>query len=173
MASFQTPDPFSVAPTHLPHAERAVLGSILLDDHVLDQLAEHLRPLDFYDASNAVIYGSMLDLHLAARAIDLLTLSAELQQAGTLTRIGGDAYLAGLLNDVPTSVHAAEYARLVEAVAFTRHLTNLAGTISRIAREERDPDAAMHLVENAVQTLRFSRQRGRMSSRSHVLRHRS
>lgn len=174
MASFQAPSgPVAVAPTHLPHAERAVLGAILLDGHVLDQLVEHLRPLDFYEPVNAVIYGSMVDLHLAGHPIDLLTLSAELEQAGSLARVGGDAYLAGLLNETPTSAHAGEYARIVESVAFYRGVTTLAGTIAAIAREERDPDAAMARIESAVQTLRSSRQRGRMSSRTHVLRHRS
>jgi replicative DNA helicase len=100
----------------LPHsleAECAVLGSILIDENALLRVSDGLMTEDFYDQRHRWIYEAMLALRDAGVPIDLLTVSNQLETLGHLTEVGEAAYLTGLINDVPTSIHAEHYANTV------------------------------------------------------------
>ncbi|HTU60649.1 MAG TPA: DnaB-like helicase N-terminal domain-containing protein, partial [Polyangiales bacterium] len=65
------------------YAEKAVLGSILLENSVLDLVLDvPLTPDDFYADANAQIFATMLELFKAGTAIDTLTVRAHLLSCG-------------------------------------------------------------------------------------------
>ncbi|HMQ56219.1 MAG TPA: DnaB-like helicase N-terminal domain-containing protein, partial [Anaerolineae bacterium] len=104
----------------LPHnieAEEAVLGSLLIDPDAILRVSTFLRPVDFYVQRHAWVYEAMLDLHERREPSDLVTLSDELERREQLGEIGGAAYLTGLINATPTSIHVEYYARIVERTA--------------------------------------------------------
>lgn len=114
----------------LPHdsgAERAVLGSVLLDSLQLDGIREVLRPADFLDRRHRTIFEACcaLDDTEGERGIDLVTLRAELERSGKLAAIGGGAYLGELLDGVARSSNAVEYARVVREHSLSRQLHRL------------------------------------------------
>jgi hypothetical protein len=107
-------------------AERAVLGAILLDNATppaaLPAAAEKIKTSDFYQNHHQIIYGAMLLLHSQSRAIDLLTLSDALGNAGNLQAAGGMAYLAQLVDGVPRISNVGHYAGIVAEKALLRRL---------------------------------------------------
>lgn len=123
-------------PPHSIEAEEAVLGSLLIDPDAILEVATFLRPEDFSREKNRWIYQAILDLHDAREPIDFLTLSEVLRNRAQLDQIGGEAYLIGLLNTVPTSVNAQAYGRMVESTALRRRLIQVAGKIADLAYDE-------------------------------------
>src|SRR4029077_9955054 len=74
-------------------AERSILGAILLENSLFNQAVELLKPEDFYLANNRLIFEQMLSLSEKSRAIDFLTLTEELENAGHLETVGGRSFV--------------------------------------------------------------------------------
>src|SRR6187455_2640044 len=128
-------------------AEQSVLGAILIDRDAVVEVAEFLRPDDFYRQANARIYAAVLDLFERREPIDIVTVAEALERREELEAIGGRAYLGSLSNETPTAVHAAQYARIVERKAVLRNLIGAAGRIAGIGYE--DPAEIQEAIDRA------------------------
>src|SRR6266852_4643314 len=82
-------------------AERSVLGAILLDNNALNPAIEHLRPEDFFLDQHRRVFTQMIALGEVQQAIDLVTLTEELNRKGDLEASGGAPYLASLADGMP------------------------------------------------------------------------
>ena len=139
------------APPYDVEQEEAVLGSILLDHESISQIAHIVRTEHFYRERNGEIYGAMLALYDRRVAIDVLTLKDELNQRGSLERIGGLTRLWSLLAVVPTSLHIEEYAENVSRMAFMRRLIHAGQEIVKLGY--RDAESAQKTTERAERLL--------------------
>ena len=77
---------------YFPHnheAEQAVLGAILLEPGVLVSVNERLKPDDFYRQSHQRLFQVMNELGEQGEPVDLVTLTAELQDRKLLEEVGG------------------------------------------------------------------------------------
>src|SRR6188768_1726151 len=128
-------------------AEQSVLGAILIDRDAVVEVAEFLRPEDFYRQANGRIYAAILDLFERREPIDIVTVAEALERREDLEAIGGRAYLSSLSNETPTAVHAAQYARIVERKALLRNLIGAAGKIAGIGYE--DPAEVQEAIDRA------------------------
>jgi replicative DNA helicase len=126
----------------LPHnreAEEAVLGSVLVNAEVFYDVAHFLAADDFFIHRNRWIWESFVSLQEQRQPIDVLTVSEELERQSRLQDAGGPAYLAALISNVPTSLHAEAYGRLVEETATRRRLLQSANQIARLAYQADTP----------------------------------
>ncbi|HUY12890.1 MAG TPA: replicative DNA helicase [Terriglobia bacterium] len=142
----------SVLDKSLPHnleAERALLGSILLDNSALNVAVEVLRPADFFAESHRITFETILNLSEKSRAAELVTISEELSRQGLLEKAGGVSYLAALTDGVPLGSVASisEYTRIVKEKALIRNLINASQNI--ISRCMEATDDAETLVDQA------------------------
>lgn len=103
-------------------AEASLLGSILIDADAIVKVADIVDDTDFYDKKHQDIYAAIKKLYSSRSPIDVLTLSEQLSNDGTLDRVGGSAYLSELTNFVPTATHAVQYAKITAAKAVRRRL---------------------------------------------------
>ncbi len=131
-------------------AEAGVLGSLLIDPEAIVQVADFLRPDDFYREAHRLIFQAVLDLYESGEPADLITLADELQRRGKLDEIGGISYVSSLANQVPTSRNAAHYARIVEHKSTLRRLIHAAGQIAGVAYNEPDADDALDQAEKLI-----------------------
>jgi replicative DNA helicase len=132
-------------------AEQSVLGSILVDRDAILRVADFLRPVDFYRQQHADIYEAMLALHGQREPIDLITLGDELARRDRLEAVGGAAYLASLMNTVPTAVHVEHYGRIVERKSVLRNLISAAGKIAAVGYEvANDAEIAIDRAESIL-----------------------
>jgi len=148
-------------------AEQSVLGAVLIDRDAIIEIADFLKPEDFYRQAHARIYAVMLDLSERREPIDVVTVSESLERGGDLEAIGGRAYLATLSNQTPTAVHAAQYARIVERKAVLRNLIGAAGKIAGIGYE--DPAEVGEAIDRAEAEL-FAVSERRVSAGFSILR---
>lgn len=144
----------STATQTIPHsreAEEAVLGAVLINPEAYYEVASFLRAEDFYIHRHGWIWEAFARLHERRVPIDLLTVSEELDQLGRLAEVGGPAYLTQLINNVPTSLHAEAYGRIVEANAIRRRMLNAANEIAKLAyQQEASIDTVMDEAEKTV-----------------------
>ena len=109
-------------PPHNEEAEKSVLGAVMLNREVLFDVLENVAAEDFYSANNKEIYQAILELYKENKAVDVLTVSEELKKRGVLQMVGGRAYVAQLTLDVPSTVNAVEYAKIVAEKATLRKM---------------------------------------------------
>lgn len=117
-------------------AERAVLGSILLDPDAFIKLGRTLRPGDFFREAHGTLFETLQAMNDRRDPIDFVTLNEALERKGLLSDIGGPAYLTGLVADIPTALYVEHYARIVADAAARRRLIAAAGKIAEIAYDE-------------------------------------
>ncbi len=110
-------------------AERAVLGSILLDPAAISHVVPILAQDEFYSDKHQRIFRGMLDLYERSFEIDLLTLKEELNAGGMETVDA--AYLSWLIDGVPDIGNVEHYARIVKEKATLRRLIRAGQRIVR------------------------------------------
>jgi len=132
-------------------AEEAVIGAVLINPEAYYDVAQFLQADDFYIHRHQWIWEAFTRLHERRRPIDLLTVSEELDQQGQLAEIGGPAYLTGLINNVPISLHAEAYGHLVEETSVRRRMLTAANQIAKLAyQEEESVETIMDEAEKSV-----------------------
>jgi replicative DNA helicase len=119
-------------------AEEAVLGALLIDPDAIIRVATFLQAGDFHVQRHGMVYQAILDLHERREPADLVTLTDELERREQLSQVGGPAFLTGLINATPTSIHVEYYARIVERTAVLRRLIDAAGQIAKLAYQDVD-----------------------------------
>src|SRR3954467_3245837 len=104
---------FDRLPPHSIEAEMCLLASMMLDKEMIGQIVQIVDREAFFQADNQIIYDVLVKLYEQNRPIDAVILREELIKRQLLDEVGGSAYLAQLLNSVPSSAHGAHYARIV------------------------------------------------------------
>lgn len=110
-------------------AEMSILGGILLDNDAINRVLDILLPDDFYRESHRKIMRAMIELSEHREPCDLITLTTVLKKRGELEEVGGGAYLATLVDYVPTAANIAYYSRIVKEKAIARNLITAATEI--------------------------------------------
>jgi replicative DNA helicase len=120
------------------NAERATLGSILLERDAIIVVAPWLPADYFYLEKHAWIYEAMLACYNRRVPPDISTVADELRRNERLDLVGGILYLSELTDDVPTAVHVEYYARIVERTAVLRRLIEAGGKIAALGYDEQE-----------------------------------
>jgi replicative DNA helicase len=132
-------------------AEQAVLGAMLIKKEAIAEVAEILRPDDFYREAHRIIFQAMMDLFSRNEAVDLITVTEELRRTENLDKVGGIAFVTALATAVPTAANVTYHAHIVADKAQLRRLINAATDIASAAYEDtEDIDAVMDEAEKKV-----------------------
>ena len=141
-------------------AERAVLGSILLERDAILAVSDQLRAEDFYLERHGYIYEAMLACLAHRVPPDLATVAGTLRRQERLEPIGGLTFLGELIVEVPTAVHVEYYAQMVIRTATLRRLIEAGGTITALGYDERgELDVTLDRAEQTLFAV-SQRQRG-------------
>src|SRR4030042_1565740 len=147
----ETPAPISQVVPHSREAEEAVLGAVLINPESYFEVSQFLRSEDFYIQRHRWVWEAFMRLQERRAPIDFLTIVEELDQIGVLNEIGGPAYISSLINNVPSSLHAEAYGRIVEQTAIRRPMLEAANRIARLAyQEESRLETVMDEAEKAI-----------------------
>jgi replicative DNA helicase len=103
-------------------AERACLGSMLLDKEAIEVAIDILTEEDFYSEQHRIIFKTLLELYGRSTPVDIVTLTDFLRGSGELDSAGGVVYVSSLLDETPTSANAEYYAKIVEQKSLLRKL---------------------------------------------------
>jgi len=143
--------PREATPPNNTDAERSVLGGMLIDAGALELALEQLREEDFYLATHQAIFAAMRDIRTAGCAVDLVTLSNELDRHGKLDMVGGPLYLSELMSYVPTAANTQDYINIVEEKSVRRLLIRAGGDIIRDGmNDEGELEATLNGAERRI-----------------------
>src|SRR6266566_3914873 len=132
-------------------AERAILGGIILDNGLISQAIELLRPEDFYVPSHRRIFVAMTALFERGGEINPILIGEELKKENALESVGGISFITNLTYGLPHSTNIAHYARVVRGKSMLRQLIKAANKITQEALEEEDePEIILDHAEHAI-----------------------
>jgi replicative DNA helicase len=138
----------------LPHsadAERAILGAIVLDNGLVNQAIELLRPDDFYVRAHQHLFRAMISMSERGAEINPILLGEELRRDGALEQVGGIAFISELTYGLPHFTNLAHYAKVVKDKSMLRQLVKVANKITSEALEEEDE--ATLILDHAEQMI--------------------
>lgn len=133
-------------------AEQSVLGSILIDPECFDDIAQIIRQDDFYLETHGEIFGLMQSYSLQSKNIDVITLINSL----VANKIYEDeaaarSYIKLLVDIVPGSSNAKDYASIVRDKATLRRLITATEEIQKDAYSEgEDVSKIVDLAEQRI-----------------------
>lgn len=109
----------------LPHsdeAERAVIGSMLMDADAIVTASEMITSDDFYQRQYGILFDVMTELYGEDKPVDLVTLQERLKNKDVPPELTSVEFISGILNDVPTSANIKHYAQTVAEKALLRRM---------------------------------------------------
>lgn len=140
-----------LAPPYNEQAEREMLGALLLDNRVLDQVGDFLRAEHFYVPSHQRIFTAVERLINKGQLASHITLKGYFEADGDLSHVGGAEYLEGLRNAVTTTVGMADMGGAVYDLFLRRELLTIGQQMAQDARPSPTQVGveASHLIEQA------------------------
>jgi replicative DNA helicase len=132
-------------------SERAILGSIVLDNGLVTQAIELLRPEDFYVPSHRRIFISMMGLFERGSEINPILIGEELRRDGSLESVGGISFITNLTYGLPHFANIAHYAKVVKDKSLLRQLIKATNKITSEALEEEEE--AQIILDHAEQAI--------------------
>ena len=151
-----SPDPirehtFERSLPHSAEAERAILGAIILDNGLISQAIEMLKPEDFYVPSHRRIFVAMIGLFERGAEINPILIGEELKKENALETVGGISFITNLTYGLPHSTNILHYAKVVRGKSLLRRLIKTANKITNEALEEEDePEIILDHAEHAI-----------------------
>ena len=142
-------------PVKLPpqaiEAEMAALGSVMIEPHAANTLFELLDETCFYKDAHRRIFLAARNLYSHSQAIDVLTVSSELEKSKELDKVGGLYYLTELVERIPSAANIEQYCRIVLNRALLRKLIEVAGEIQQDCYEGgEDADSVIDVAEKKI-----------------------
>ena len=132
-------------------AERAILGAIILDNGLISQAIELLKPEDFYVPSHRRIFVAMIGLFERGGEINPILIGEELKKENALETVGGISFVTNLTYGLPHSTNIIHYAKVVRGKSLLRRLIKTASKITNEALEEEDePEIILDHAEHAI-----------------------
>lgn len=141
-------------------SERVILGAILLDNALITQAIEHLKPEDLYSPLHRKIYSAMISLFESSKQIDPILIGEELKKEGSIESIGGITTITNLTFGLPHFSNVAEYIKVVKDKSVIRNLIRTCNHItSEALAEEDDAEVVMDHAEQMIFALAEERTR--------------
>ena len=151
MAQNKSPKTEERIPPQNVEAEQSVLGSLMLDKDAILKIVDFLTHADFYRDTHQRIYKTMVDLFERREPIDILSVTNRMRETSALESVGGQTYLAELVNSVPTASNITHYAKIVQRKRILRDLIGASYDIAQLGyKEEEDIDVLLDEAEKRV-----------------------
>jgi replicative DNA helicase len=127
--------------------EQVVLGAMMESPRAAEQVAELLRPTDFYTPAHQILFTAIRSQLAAGEPADPKAIAYRLNADGDLSRIGGGPYLHTLMSAVPVAAQAPWYAERVSDYATRRAIVAAATKAIQAARNTGTdlPDVVEHV----------------------------
>jgi replicative DNA helicase len=135
-------------PPHNRDAERSLLGSMLRDNLIINDIVPLVKADHFYIYGHQKIYEAITKLNDdGGKPADIVTVAEFLSQAKQMDEIGGPGYLAELWDAAPSAAHFRQYAEIVRQKAIVRNLIHACTDLQAEAYDQGQP--ASELLDSA------------------------
>ena len=138
MADAEYTTDFGTLPSNVM-AEQSVLGAILIESTMLDEVLDYIKTPDyFYVSVHKLIYREMLLMMNSGVPVDPVTIIDRLQGNPEFENSGGKSYIINIADSCPAYSNAGQYARIVADKYKLRRLITASRAIIDDATEAAD-----------------------------------
>lgn len=121
---------------HDDDLESVILGACLTETTAMVLVGDKLSPEMFYETKFGEIYSALLSMYHSGKAIDLVTVRAELASRGKLEAVGGAYELVRLAGRVASSAHLEYHALILRQMHIRREMIAGLHTLLASAADE-------------------------------------
>ena len=145
-------------------AEQALLGSILVNNDILDEISNFVNPQIFYDPSHMKIFEVIQHLNNKGMIANPITLKNFFEKENILSEVGGTEYLVKLTRFSGSTKQANDYAKIIHEMYLRRELILISNqlnsdTLNAHSKEQN----AENIIENTEKSLFDLAERGSFS----------
>ena len=138
----------------LPHsidAEKAVIGSMIMDADAVVAASEMITGDDFYQRQYGILFDAMVELYKEGKPVDVLTLQERLKMKDVPEEFSSIEFISELVSSVPTSANVRHYAQTVSDDATLRRLIRVNEEIANTCYQHRESlDEIMNTTEKRI-----------------------
>ena len=138
----------------LPHsidAEKAVIGSMIMDADAVVAASEMITGDDFYQRQYGILFAAMVELYNEGKPVDVLTLQERLKMKDVPEEFSSIEFISELVSSVPTSANVRHYAQTVSDDATLRRLIRVNEEIANTCYQHRESlDEIMNTTEKRI-----------------------
>jgi replicative DNA helicase len=144
-----------VLPDRMPpfskEAEMGVLGAVLRDNHVMNDVMQIIQPDNFYLDAHQKVFNAIKDTYSDGKPVDVTILYELLKSRKQLEDVGGVGYIAELWDAAPTAANAEYYAKIIREKAIVRNLIHAGTEVLRDAYDGALPaDELLGIAERKI-----------------------
>ena len=143
-------------------AEQALIGSILVNNDIIDEVASIINPTSFYDPAHTKIYEVIETLNNKGMIANPITLKNFFEKDNMLEEVGGTEYLVKLTRFSGSVKQAIDYAKVIHEMYLRRELVLISDNLSSETLNTKDQDAEK-IIENTEKSLFDLAERGSFS----------
>lgn len=112
-------------------AEQSVIGAMIMDRDAIADVSDIVTKEDFYQKQNGILFESMSELYKEGKPVDLVTLQNKLKEKDVPESMKSLEFIRDLLEAVPTSANAKQYAQIVKEKSTLRKLIRVTEEITK------------------------------------------
>jgi replicative DNA helicase len=143
-------------------AEQALIGSILVNNDIIDEVATIINPTSFYDPAHTKIYEVVETLNNKGMIANPITLKNYFEKDSMLNEVGGTEYLVKLTRFSASTKQAIDYAKIIHEMYVRRELVLISDNLSSETLNEKE-HSAEKIIENTEKSLFDLAERGSFS----------
>ena len=145
-------------------AEQALLGSVLVNNDIIDEISSIIKPSIFYDPAHVKIYEVIENLNNKGMIANPITLKNFFEKDNMLSDVGGTEYLVKLTRFSSSMKQALDYAKIVHEMFLRRELVMISDKLSSDTLNANDKEENAELIiENTEKSLFELAERGSFS----------
>ena len=143
-------------------AEQALLGSILVNNDIIDEISNIINPTSFYDPAHTKIYEVIETLNNKGMIANPITLKNYFERDNMLNEVGGTEYLVKLTRFSGSTKQAIDYAKVIHEMYLRRELVLISDNLSSETLNAKEQPAEK-IIENTEKSLFDLAERGSFS----------
>jgi len=145
-------------------AEQALLGSILVNNDIIDEVSNIVSSNIFYDPAHTKIYEVIQDLNNKGMIANPITLKNFFEKDEMLSEVGGTEYLVKLTRFSGSIKQAIDYAKIIHEMFLRRELVLISDKLSSDTLNANSQEQnAENIIENTEKSLFDLAERGSFS----------
>jgi len=145
-------------------AEQALLGSILVNNDIIDEVSTIVSSSIFYDPAHIKIYEVIESLNNKGMIANPITLKNFFEKDNMLTEVGGTEYLVKLTRFSSSAKQAVDYAKIIHEMYLRRELVQISNQLSDDTLNANSQEKnAENIIESTEKSLFDLAERGSFS----------
>ena len=142
-------------------AEQALLGSILINNDIIDEISTIVSSSIFYDPAHVKIYEVIESLNNKGMIANPITLKNFFEKDNMLNEVGGTEYLVKLTRFSGSAKQAIDYAKIIHEMYLRRELVLISDKLSTDTLNANDHEQnAENIIESTERSLFDLAERG-------------